>query len=156
MTEQIPTRIPPSAGEAGAAGAGGAADAPASPGVPSLASSAGGTAGVAASTAAAAPTLTVGEAGGAGAAAGALAGSAAAGATATTWQYNKKVAAVWSINQSCNSWAVVEGIGWKKLYDQPESTTMALTIIMASAKVTQGPIDYREESDAMIHEVYAF
>jgi hypothetical protein len=153
MTEQIPTRIPLSAG---AAGAQGAADAPASPGVPSLADSAGSAAGVAASTTLAAPTLTIAEAGVAGAAAGALAGAGAAGATATTWQYDKKVAALWSINQNCNSWAAVEGVGWKKLYDQLESATMALTIIMASAKVTQGPIDYREESDAMIHEVYAF
>jgi hypothetical protein len=148
MTDQIPTQIPPSAGAASADVLGGAAPLFAAGGGPPVSAAAD----PASLTAAAAAA---GGAGALGRPAEADAESAAAVLT-STWQNNKKVNALWSINQNCNSWAGIEGIGWRKLFSGIETSTMALTIIASSALATQGPITYREEPDGMIHEIYAF
>lgn len=146
MTDQIPTQIPPGAGEASADMQAG--------GAPLFAGGGEGGGAASAAVAAAAPAS-----GGAASAALSPAGAdttAAAAVLTSTWQYNKKVSALWSINQSCNSWVGIEGLGWRKLFSGLETSTMALTIIASSARATQGPTTYREEPDGMIHEIYAF
>jgi hypothetical protein len=135
MTDQIPTQIPPGAGDAVTAAADSA---------PTLAAPDGGAA-AAAAGAASGPALDPSEAG----------AKVGAAAVSTTWQSSKKVTALWSINQNCNSWVAIEGIGWKRLFAGIETSTMALSIIAASAKATQRLINYREEPDGMIHEIYA-
>jgi hypothetical protein len=147
MTDQIPTQIPPSAGGASTEMQAGAAPLFAAGGEHAASAAAGALAAAdPASLAASAAPAHPAEAD----------AQAAAAVLATTWQYNKKVTALWSINQSCNSWAGIEGLGWRKLFSGIETSTIALTIIAASARATQGLVSFREESDGMVHEIYAF
>ena len=71
--------------------------------------------------------------------AGAVAGVAA-------WQSNKKVDALWTINQDCNSWVGIAGIGWKKLAGPNETAISALTMLAAHARSTNANITYRDEA----------
>jgi hypothetical protein len=73
-----------------------------------------------------------------------------------TWVTNKKVNALWSINQNRNSWASIDGIGWKKFANNSDSAIMAFSILAANAKQTQGVTNYREESNGMIYEMYVW
>src|SRR5262245_49744920 len=81
---------------------------------------------------------------------------AQAAAGATVWQSDKRVSALYSINQNRNSWVLVQDIGWKKLANTSDSSVVALSILSASAKQTQTRYDYREEADGMIHEIYVW
>jgi hypothetical protein len=79
--------------------------------------------------------------------------AAATGAIAA-WNNDKRVSALWSINQNRNSWVYVSGVGWKKLANNSDSAVVALTILAAHAKQTQTTFTYRDEADGMIHETY--
>ncbi|HWB02106.1 MAG TPA: hypothetical protein VG796_03715 [Verrucomicrobiales bacterium] len=81
-------------------------------------------------------------------------GGAAAGITA--WLNNKRITALWSINQNRNSWAHVEGIGWKRLANNSDSAIVALTMLAAHAREKASVVNYREESDGMIREMYVW
>jgi hypothetical protein len=82
--------------------------------------------------------------------------SANANASATVWQYGKKINALWSINENRNSWVGVTGVGWVKLANNNDTAIVALTMLGADAKLTQGTVNYRQESDGMIHEIYVW
>ncbi len=88
--------------------------------------------------------------------ASALAASAAGGVGATVWVNGKKVNALWAINQNRNSWISVAGVGWVKLANNSDSAIVALTMLGANAKLTQGVVNYRQESDNMLHEMYVW
>lgn len=83
-------------------------------------------------------------------------GGATAGASASTWISGKKVNALWSIAENRNSWLGIAGVGWVKLANNSDSAIVALTMLGANAKVTQGSVNYRQESDKMIHEIYVW
>ena len=83
------------------------------------------------------------------------AASAKTGYTASTWMNNKKIVAVWSINQNRNSWVAVEGVGWKKLANNSDSAIVALTILGAHALQTGRTANLREEN-GQIKEIYAW
>ena len=72
------------------------------------------------------------------------------------WQQNKKVSALWSINQDRNSWVGVDGIGWKKLANSNDSSVVALTLLATHAREKDAAVSYREESDGMIYEMYVW
>lgn len=72
------------------------------------------------------------------------------------WINTKKVTGLWSINQDKNSWANIAGIGWKKLSTASSSGNVALTILMSHAREKNSNINYRDESDNQIHEVYVW
>ncbi len=74
----------------------------------------------------------------------------------TAWINNQKINALWSINENRNSWIGVAGIGWRKLANNSDSAIVALTILGANAKQTQGPVNYRQEADGMIYEMYVW
>jgi hypothetical protein len=81
----------------------------------------------------------------------------AAGVTgATAWQNAKKISALWVINQVRNSWAFVAGVGWKKCANNSDSAIVALTALGAHAKLLLSNVDYRDEADGMIHEMYVW
>jgi hypothetical protein len=80
----------------------------------------------------------------------------AGGVGATVWVSGKKINALWSINQNRNSWVSVAGVGWVKLANNSDSAVVALTMLGANAKLTQGTVNYRQESDNMIHEMYVW
>jgi len=73
-----------------------------------------------------------------------------------TWQNDKKVDALWTINQDRNSWVGIAGIGWKKLAGPNETALSALTMLAAHARATGSIINFRDESDNLIHEVYVW
>jgi hypothetical protein len=70
------------------------------------------------------------------------------------WQQNKRVSALWGTDESRNSWVLISGIGWKRLSAGSDSAALALTTLASIAKMTQARVDYREESDGCIHELY--
>ena len=74
----------------------------------------------------------------------------------TAWLGDKRVSALWGINQNRNSWVHIAGIGWKKLANNSDSAVVALTILGAHAKQSQTNYSYREEADGMIHETYVW
>jgi hypothetical protein len=78
------------------------------------------------------------------------------GADITTWQNNKKINALWCINQNRNVFVGVPGIGWKKLADNSDSAIVALTMLSAHAFEKGSIVNYRDEGDTKIHEMYVW
>jgi len=74
----------------------------------------------------------------------------------TAWQNNKKITALWSINQNRNFWVHVDGIGWKKLANNSDSAIVALTLLGSHAREKESVVNFREESDGMIREMYVW
>ncbi|MDM7995191.1 MAG: hypothetical protein QUT30_05825 [Acidobacteriota bacterium] len=72
------------------------------------------------------------------------------------WQQNKRINGLWGINQNRNSWMGVTGIGWKKLANNSDSAIVALTMLAAHAREKNSTVNYREESDGMIYEMYVY
>jgi len=75
---------------------------------------------------------------------------------ATAWQSAKHVVNQWTINQDRNSWMGVSGIGWQKLSTASDSGCVALTMLASNAIITKATVNYRTESDGMVHEIYVF
>jgi hypothetical protein len=84
-----------------------------------------------------------------------VAGSARGG-IATTWSSAATLNALWCINEDRNSWIGVTGIGWLKLSNASDSGIVALTMFSSHAKQLGSTVDYRQEDDGMIHEMYAW
>jgi hypothetical protein len=76
-------------------------------------------------------------------------------AGASVWA-TQKVTGLWSINQDKNAWAYIKNEGWRKISPASESGLMALNMLAASARETQGNFQFRKESDNMIYEAYAW
>jgi hypothetical protein len=74
----------------------------------------------------------------------------------TAWHSQKNIVDQWTINQDRNSWIGVAGIGWQKLSTASDSGCVALTMIAANALITKASVNYRTESDGMVHEIYVF
>jgi hypothetical protein len=81
-----------------------------------------------------------------------------AGATTgvSAWQNNKRITALWSISQNRNSWVGVDGVGWKRLVNNSDSAIVALTMLASHARAKGSGVNYREESDGMIYEMYVW
>jgi hypothetical protein len=74
----------------------------------------------------------------------------------TAWNNDKRVTALWSINQNRNSWIYINGVGWKRLSAASDSANLALTVLAAHAKQSRTNYTYRDESDGLIHESYVW
>ena len=72
------------------------------------------------------------------------------------WQSNKQITALWTLNQNRNSWVAITDLGWKKLANNSDSAIVAFTMLAAHARQTGSVVNYREESDGMIHEMYVW
>ena len=75
---------------------------------------------------------------------------------AGVWQTNKRVNALWGTNEPRNTWVMIAGVGWKRLATSTDSSALALTVLASLGKLTQARVDYREESDGFIHELYVW
>lgn len=82
-------------------------------------------------------------------------GSVNGGVTAT-WLSDKRINALWSINENRNVWISMDGIGWKKLADNSDSAIMALTILSSYARLMQARYDGLESDDGKITECYVW
>lgn len=71
-------------------------------------------------------------------------------------QNDKRIASLWSISENRNSWVNIAGVGWKRLSTSSDSAVVALTIVATAGKQTQTRVDYREEADNLIHELYVW
>jgi hypothetical protein len=85
-----------------------------------------------------------------------VAKQAATAAAGTVWQSQKTIVNQWTINQDRNSWIGVAGIGWQKLSTASDSGCVSLTMLAANALLSKASVNYRTESDGMVHEIYVF
>ena len=74
---------------------------------------------------------------------------------ASTWHNNKKITALWSKNESRNSWIAVSGLGWKKLTNNSDSAIVALTMLAGHAKQIGAQVNLKEDS-GQIKEMYVW
>jgi hypothetical protein len=72
------------------------------------------------------------------------------------WQSNKKITGLWSINENRNSWVYIDTIGWKRLANNSDSAIAVLTTLSAHAREKGSVVNYREESDGQILEMYVW
>ncbi len=77
-------------------------------------------------------------------------------ATAITgaWHNGLTVDALWSVNEPRNAFMHVVGVGWKKIYNGTDAAFTALTTLASQARQTGRSINYRDEADGMVHEIY--
>lgn len=80
----------------------------------------------------------------------------AAEKTIAAWLNDKRISALWAINENRNSWVHIGGVGWKKLANNSDSAIVALTYLASHAKQLNCRVDYREEADGMIREIYVW
>jgi hypothetical protein len=78
----------------------------------------------------------------------------ATGSATGTWQSGVTVDALWSINQIRNAFMHVVNIGWVKIFNGSDGAFTALTTLASQARQTGRPINYRQEADGMVHEIY--
>ena len=72
------------------------------------------------------------------------------------WHNGKKVTAMWANSSVRNSYAAVEGLGWKRLSNANDSSWVALTMLASHAEQVNANCNVRIESDNEIHEIYVF
>lgn len=70
------------------------------------------------------------------------------------WLDNKKVDALWAINEEANSWAWIDG-AWRKFDDNASDITTNFTILGAHAKETNSNVKVRVE-DGRVKEMYVW
>lgn len=75
-------------------------------------------------------------------------------AVTAVWKTGVTVDGLWTVNQPRNAFMHVVGVGWKKLYSATDAAFTALTTLASQARQTGKTINYREESDGMVHEIY--
>ena len=69
---------------------------------------------------------------------------------------DKRINALFCTSQTRNAWVSVQGVGWKKLSNTSDSALGAMTMLGAHAKQLGCRVDYRDEADGMIHELYVW
>lgn len=74
---------------------------------------------------------------------------------AATWHNNRKITALWSIDQNRNSWIHVSDLGWRRLADNSDSAVVALTTLGTHAKQTGATVNLLEDS-GKITEIYVW
>lgn len=72
------------------------------------------------------------------------------------WLNDKRISATWCINQNRNVYVAVTGVGWKKLANNSDSAIVALNMLGTHARQMNSPVNYREEADGMIREMYVW
>lgn len=77
------------------------------------------------------------------------------GAMGATWYSDKKITALWSINENRNSWIGLE-IGWRKLANNSDSAIVALTMLASHAKQMERPVSIYEDDKQMITQMYVW
>lgn len=72
------------------------------------------------------------------------------------WLNDKRISATWCINQNRNVCVAVAGVGWKKLANNSDSAIVAFNMLGMHARQMNSPVNYREEADGMIYEMYVW
>lgn len=74
---------------------------------------------------------------------------------AGVWNNDKRVNALFSTNDTRNSWMSIVGIGWVKLANNIDSANAALNILAATAKLRNSPVNYNLDG-GMVTEIYVW
>lgn len=80
----------------------------------------------------------------------------AAGEAIGLWQSNKQVDALYSTYAARFSWMHVAGGPWRRFSPVSDSGVAALAFLAAHARDRGRPVNYREEADQLIHEMYVW
>jgi hypothetical protein len=72
------------------------------------------------------------------------------GVGAPTVQQNKRVNALWALDEPRNSWLSFADLGWRKIMPSTESGVVALTMLGAHAKQTQCRVDFSEDGERVV------
>jgi len=139
-TEARPTESPPDAGDGNGAGAGTGTVAPPRE-LEDLAGEL--IAGAAAAAGAAEPTLEPPSA-------------AVTGEGVGLWVGNKQIDALYSTYAARFSWMHVAGGLWRRFSPASDSGVAALALLAAHARDRGRPVNYREEADQFVHEMYVW
>lgn len=139
-TEARPTESPPDAGDGNGAGAGTGTVAPPRE-LEDLAGEL--IAGAAAVAGAAEPTLEPPSA-------------AVTGDGVGLWVSNKQIDALYSTYAARFSWMHVAGGLWRRFSPVSDSGVAALALLAAHARDRGRPVNYREEADQLVHEMYVW
>lgn len=78
----------------------------------------------------------------------------AVGEVTGTWRNNVKVDALWAIDETRNAFVRIAGLGWRKIYNGRDGAFTALLTLASQARQANRPINFREEADGMIYEIY--
>jgi hypothetical protein len=72
------------------------------------------------------------------------------------WLTNKQVDALYSTYAARFSWMHVAGGPWRRFSPVSDSGVAALALLAAHARDRGRPVNYREEADQLIHEIYVW
>jgi len=100
--------------------------------------------------------VAVGDAAGSAPTATPPAGAAVGLGGVTAMQSDKRVTALWTLNEVRNAWAHFDGIGWRKLANNSDSALMALNILMSHARQTNSRVDYDEGTGSIVTQAYVW
>ena len=84
-----------------------------------------------------------------------VAGAAAADGVGL-WQTNKQVDALYSTYAARFSWMHVASGPWRRFSPTSDSGVAALALLAAHARDRGRPVNFREEADQLIHEMYVW
>jgi hypothetical protein len=75
------------------------------------------------------------------------------GVTAATWR-SGQVTALWASDDVRNAWMLVSGVGWRRIFAGRDGAFTALVALASQARQTGRTIQFREEADGMVYEIY--
>ena len=82
-------------------------------------------------------------------------GAPDAGFGAGIWHNDKRVNALYTTNETRNSWMSVVGTGWVKLANNIDSANEAFTVLATSAKVKISPVNYCLDNE-QVTQIYVW
>ncbi len=80
----------------------------------------------------------------------------AAGEAIGLWQTNKQVDALYATYAARFSWMHVAGGPWRRFSPVSDSGVASLALLAAHARDRGRPVNYREEADQLVHEMYVW
>jgi len=72
------------------------------------------------------------------------------------WVSNKQIDALYSTYAARFSWMHVAGGVWRRFSPVSDSGVAALALLAAHARDRGRPVNYREEADQLVHEMYVW
>jgi len=72
------------------------------------------------------------------------------------WVTNKQIDALYSTYAARFSWMHVAGSVWRRFSPVSDSGVAALALLAAHARDRGRPVNYREEADQLVHEMYVW
>ena len=72
------------------------------------------------------------------------------------WQNNKKITGLWAYGpQNQNVWIHVQGIGWRRIWNDHDSQVAVMTAMAAHAKAENRNVNFEEEN-GKIKQMYVW